>query len=677
MSDTPSTIKKDPVGDAWRRFLGWAHGLNRRTIAWASLALGVVLLLSVNTIASTGMRNVSADLTAERLFTISDGTRKVLTTIDEPVKARVYFSKALGEAAPAYQKYFERVRALLTQYRDISGGRLELEFIDPEAFSDAEDRAVAAGLKGIRLNREGETGYFGLVATNSTDNRSVIEFFAPERERFLEYDITRMVYSLANPKKRVVGLISTLPIEGTFDPRGGMVPPWIILEQMRDFYEVKTLGQDIKEIPADVDILMLVQPDGITDDTQFAIDQFALKGGRILAFVDPVAETAGRQNQMAMMQAGEKSGLDKLFTAWGVHFSKDEVAGDIRNARKVQFGGGYGRQPTVADYVAWLNLNKASLDQADVLAAGIDRLSFGSAGVLSKTDGATTTFQPIVNTSADGMIIPAMALRMQPDPLGLLKSYKPGGKPLTLVARVTGDIKTAFPDGAPKAPEKSDDAAGDKKDDAAAEKKPEDDKAKAADAKAAKPAGAEPLKTGKLSAIIVADTDMLADQFWAEVRDFLGQRVVNPTAHNAALALNALDNLSGSDTMMSLRARGIDDRPFERVEQIRKDAEAKYREKEQGLQSKLKSLQEQLANLETKGDGNVILSDKERQAVEKFRGEMIEVRRELRDVKLDLRRDIDRLDGTIRLVNIAGIPILIGLGALALGYMRRRRSNGS
>lgn len=660
MTDTSKTSpapKKNPIGDAWQRFVEWTQGLNRTTLTWGSLALAAILFFAVNTIAATGLRNISADLTSERLFTISDGTRKVLTSIDEPIKTRVYFSKSLGDAAPNYQKYFERVRALLSQYRDISRGRLELEFIDPEAFSDAEDRAVAAGLKGIRLNREGETGYFGLVATNSTDNRSVVEFFAPERERFLEYDLSRLIFSLANPKKRVVGLISTLPLEGTFDPRGGMVPPWLIVEQMRDFYEVKTLGLDIKEVPADVDILMLVQPDGLSDAAQFAIDQFSLKGGRILAFVDPVSESAGRQNQMAMMTAGGKSSLDKLFTAWGVKFTKDKAAGDIRNARKVQFGGGMGRQPMVAEYVAWINLNKTALDESDVLAAGIDRLMFGTPGFLEHAEGSATKFQPLIRTSPDAMELAADGLRGQPDPLGMLKSYKPGGKPLVLAARITGEAKTAFPDGPPKAEEAKAETADNKP----AEK-----------AEAPKPA--EFLKTGKVSAIIIADTDMLADMFWAEVRDFLGQRVVTPTAHNGAFALNALDNLAGSDTMMSLRARGIDDRPFDRVEKIRKDAEARFREKEQGLQTKLKTVQEQIANLETKGDGKVILSEKERVAIDKFRGEMVEVRRELRDVKLELRKDIDRLDGTLKLVNIAGVPVLIGLGGLLLGYLRRRRT---
>ena len=182
-------------------------------------------MLAVNVIGSTGLRCLRADLTKEGLFTISDGTRKALRAIEEPITARLYFSKGLGDAAPTYQKYFERVRALLEQYRDISGGRFQLQIIDPEPFSDAEDRAVAAGLKGLRLNREGDTAFFGLAAENSTDQTGVIEIFSPERERYLEYDVSKLVWTLNNPKKRIFGLISGVPLNDTFTPPCGMTPP--------------------------------------------------------------------------------------------------------------------------------------------------------------------------------------------------------------------------------------------------------------------------------------------------------------------------------------------------------------------------------------------------------------------------------------------------------------------
>jgi ABC-type uncharacterized transport system involved in gliding motility auxiliary subunit len=664
-SKTPATAPS-PRNSFWEGLVARAARLDRAKLAWGSIALAAIALLSINTITSTALKGVKADLTAERLFTISEGTKKVLASIDEPIQARVYFSKALGDAAPVYQKYFDRVRALLEQYRDLSRGRLQLEFIDPEPFSDAEDQAVSAGLKGVRINREGDTAYFGLAAANSTDNTGVIEFFAPERERFLEYDITKIVWSLANPKKRIVGLISGVSMSGGMSPQGQPTQPWVIMEQIQEFFEVKELQPDVKQIPADVDVLMIAQPEILTEDALYAIDQFALKGGRILAFVDPLPEHGARGRMGMMMPPGVTiNALEKLFKAWGIGYDKGKVAGDLAHARRVQFGGG--RQPVVTEYVAWLGLDARNLDDKDVLSGGVERMNFGSPGILEKLEGAGTEMVPILKTSAQAMVLDADKLRPIPDPVALLRAYQPGGKPLVLAARFIGEAKTAFPDGAPTPAE-----AKDEKKDAAAGKAAPKAPEKPAIASPNPPADAQ-TKSGRINVIVVADTDMLSDQFWVEVREMFGQRMAMPHSHNAAFVMNALENLTGGEIMARLRGRGIDDRPFERVDEIRRDSERRFREKEQSLAGKLKTLQEQLASIETKGgDGKVILAEKDKQAIETFRREMVDVRRELRDVKLALRKDIDRLDGVLKVANIAGVPIAIGLGALLIAWLRRR-----
>jgi ABC-type uncharacterized transport system involved in gliding motility auxiliary subunit len=663
-----SVIAAAPAATAWDRAVSWAGTLGNRKLAWGGLALAAITLLATNVIGGTALRHIKADLTHEGLFTISDGTRKVLRSIDEPIVARLYFSKPLGDAAPAYLKYFDRVRALLEQYRDISGGRFQLQVVDPEPFSDAEDRAVSAGLKGVQLSRGGDTGYFGLSAENSTDQTAVVEFFQPERERFLEYDLSKLVWTLNNPKKRIVGLISGVPMNGAFSPQGQQSPPWAIMDQISEFYEVKDLGNEPKAIAPEVDVLMLVQPEALSDASLYAIDQFALKGGRIMAFVDPNAESSqgGRMGMMQMQQmgGGKPSSLDKLLKTWGVGFDSNKIAGDLSRARRVQFGGS-ARQPLVTEYVAWIGLDKTSIDERDVLSNGIERINMGSAGFFEKIEGATTTLTPILKTSAQAMVIEAEKLRPIPDPVALLRAYKPGSKALILAARLTGETKTAFPDGLPKPDEKKDEkAALPGKAAAKATPKP-DEKAAAA---------AEPqLKTGRLNIILVADSDMLADQFWVEMRDLGGQRIPLPHAHNAAFVLNAIENLSGGEALTGLRGRGIDDRPFDKVDEIRRDGERKFRATEETLQTKLKDVQEQLANVETKGDGKIILADKDKQAIETFKREMLDVRRELRDVKLAMRKDIDRLDGVLKVVNIAGVPALIGFGALGLAWSRRRR----
>jgi ABC-type uncharacterized transport system involved in gliding motility auxiliary subunit len=654
-----------------------AGRLDRSTLAWGAIGLAAVLLLAVNLLSALLFKNIKADLTADHLYTISDGTRKVLAKMEEPVNVRVYYTRKLGEVAPLYGKYFERVKALLEQYRDLSNGKLQLTFLEPEAFSDVEDRAVAGGLRGVRLNQDGETGYFGMVASNTTDNDASVEFFSPDRERFLEYDLTKLINGLANPKKRVVGLIAGIPIDGGMNPMQPMrqpAPPWMVMEQIREFFEVRTLQPDIKSVPADIDVLMLVQPE-LTADAAYAIDQFALGGGRILAFVDPITETSpgqGGMMGMPMPGAGPNAELLKLLKAWGVGLDPAKAAGDPALARRVQFGGG--RRPVVTDYLGWLQIDKNQINEKDVLAASIERLHLASTGILTKAEGATTDVTPIIETTVRAGELEAEKLRFQPDPLALMRDFKSGGAPLMLAARIGGEAKSAFPDGRPKPAEaKSEDAAKDAKD-----KSPEAPKAEAKDAKAAEPD--KPFVAGgKLNIVVVADSDMLNDQFWVEVRDFLGQQVAVPQAHNAAFVLNALENLSGGEALAGLRGRGINDRPFEMVSEIRRDAERRFREKEQTLVAQLKELQEKVAKMETKGGegGNLILSDADKQTIETARGEMIGVRRELRDVKLALRQDIDSLSGWLKFFNVAAIPLAIGLGGLAVGIAQRRRNRPS
>ena len=696
MTGTPKTFA-EKAAHVQSRVTGWtllapgevvkaAGRLDRRTLGWAALALAALLMLSANLISSLLFRNMKVDLTQERLFTLTDGTRKVLSKIEEPINVRVYYSKRFGEAAPVIAKYFERVKALLEQYRDLSRGRVQVTFLDPEPFSDAEDRAVAAGLKGIRLNQDGETGYFGLVASNSTDNDVVIELFTPERERFIEYDLTKLVNGLANPKKRVVGLITGIGIDGGASnpmmPMRQPQPPWMVMEQIREFFEVRPIEQFAKAIPADVDVLLLVQPTLLSKDAAYAVDQYALSGGRVLAFIDPHTESS-QSGPPGMPPLPMSAEMIKLLKAWGLDYDESKVAGDPTIARRVQFGGGRsGRGATVSEYLAWLNIEKAQINEKDPLAAGIEKLNMASVGVLTKSPTATTIVQPIIETTKAAGLIETEKIRFQPNPIEIKKGFKEGGQPLMLAARVAGEGKSAYPEGRPKPdekPAKEGEEKGGKPEKSIEEKVAEKmAEAKAKD-EAAKGVPEKPhVASGRLNVVVVADADMLNDPFWVEVRDFLGQQVAIPQAHNAAFVVNALENLSGGEALAGLRGRGISERPFDRVTAIRRDAESRFRQKEEGLVAKLKDLQEKLAKVETKGGEaggpvTVLLSDKDKQTIETFRGEMLGVRRDLRDVKAELRRDIDKLNWWLHFFNIAAVPLLIGAGGLALAFMQRRR----
>jgi ABC-type uncharacterized transport system involved in gliding motility auxiliary subunit len=644
---------------AWNKFTARCASLGRPALAWGSLALAAVILLSVNVISGVGFRDLQVDMTQERLFSISDGTREVLRNIEEPISVRLYFSRKLGEASPTYARYFERVKRMLDSFSGISGGKLEVSYFDPEPFSPEEDQAVAAGLRKVAFNAEGEVAYFGLTGVNSTDNRETIEFFYPDRETFLEYDVTKLVHSLAHPKKKVVGVITGLPIDGMRDPRTQMFqPPWLIMQQIRELFDVRKLEQNVEAIPADIDVLLVVQPTGLTPEAAYAIDQYALGGGRALVLIDPVSEVT---------QFGDigrsREGLDelaKVLKAWGIEFDRTKVAADISHAQRVRFGPS---GETVTDYVAWLGLDQRNIDKNDVLSAGIETLTFATAGILRPVDGAGTTVTPIVRTSDTAMQVGLTEVGVRAEPIKLLQNYKPGGTPLILAARVSGEAKTAFPDGPPKAAAKAGETG---------ETGQKSDGSGAADSTAGAKSETGPRRSsGNVNAIVIADTDLMADRFWVEERELLGQSVAVPTAQNAALVIGALENLSGNDALIALRGRGVTDRPFTWVEDLRRNAERQFREKEQKLTQRLQELQGELAKLESSNEGVVAISVDEKDA-EKFRSEILKTRRELRDVKLALRRDIDQLDGWLKFANIALVPLLIGIGGVGWSLWHRR-----
>src|SRR5215470_16174077 len=343
---------------------------SRRAVAVAALACIALMLVSVNVIAARFF-TWRLDLTGERLYTLSPGTLRTLTRVEEPITLRFYYSTRLADEVPSYGVYAQRVRELLDQYVAAARGKIRLEVYNPLPFSDAEDRAVAFGLQGVPLDVAGEQVYFGLAATNSTDDQQVIAFFQPERERFLEYDLTKLVHALAFPKKTVVGLMTPLPLEGDMMAmmRGRPSQPMTVIEQLQQLDQVKSLTSDIAEIPADIDVLMLVHPQKLPEKTLFAIDQFVLKGGKALIFVDPLSELqASHPSQLNPPGSPNSSNLERLFKSWGFEVPAKTVAGDRRDAQRVGVPVP-GRAPRPLDYIAWLNLRAPNLNRDDMITA--------------------------------------------------------------------------------------------------------------------------------------------------------------------------------------------------------------------------------------------------------------------------------------------------------------------
>jgi ABC-type uncharacterized transport system involved in gliding motility auxiliary subunit len=629
------------------------RSLFRRNSALIALLSAALLFVAVNIIAGEYLASARLDLTQQGLYTLSSGSRATLAHIDEPITLRFYYSPRLGQEIPSYGVYADRVREMLKEYEALAKGKIVLEVLDPAPFSPTEDRAVAFGLQGVPLDQGGEQVYFGLAATNATDDQEIISFFQTDRERFLEYDLTKLIHSLAFPKKTVIGLATELPLEGDImaGMQGRPLVPYVVLDQLRQLYDVHSIGTDFDAVPADVDVLMLVHPQNLSPKTLYAIDQFVLKGGRALVFVDPNSETQrGHPSQLNPPGAPNDSDLQPLFKAWGLQMESKVIAGDRQAARRVNAG--TEEHQVAVDYLAWLSLSAANLNHDDLITADLTQINMASAGILDKLPDAKTSFTPLISTSMDSMAIPVATVQGAPDPAGMLRDFQPGGKQLVLAAHVTGPADTAFPDGPPPP---------DKKDDKAA---------------TSPPAPAPQLKTAAqpINIVVVADTDILDDRFWVQVQDFFGQRVAVPVANNGDFVANAVDMLSGGADLISLRSRGTSARPFTLVENIQHAADTKYEQSEKSLEDRLKDTQAKMKSLRDAGGKPGVAPDAaQNEAIENFRSQLLATRQQLRQVQLAEREDINRLKAWLEFFDIALIPILVAIAAATVGIIRVRR----
>lgn len=623
--------------------------MNRTQVTFSFL-VALALFIGVNIIANETLTAQRLDLTSNKLFTLSDGSRNIVARLDEPVTLRLYFSARQFADIPQFLTYGKRVRDLLEEYAAASKGMLNLQVIEPEPFSEAEDQAVGYGIQQLPISATGDTGYLGLVGTNATAQEIPIPYLNPEHEGALEYEVTKLIYTLANPKKRVIGVLTDLPVlAGSPNPQTGEPGrAWASFELLKELFELKTLDRELGKIDADIDTLLIVHPKDLPRKMLYAIDQFILGGGKAIIFVDPMAEEdrPERDPNNPMVMPKIDSGLPELFAKWGISMAPDQVAGDLEAAVRVSVNGERG--PQEVNYLPWLQLVGARLNQDDFITHQLKSVNVGSAGVLEPTKDAKTTFTPLLMTGPKSGLISRDAVMFVRDPAGMLKTFKADKSNLTLAARISGHIDSAFP-GAPL-----------------------DEKDKRA------PGNPAHLKssTSPVNLIVVADTDILADRFWVRMERFLDMQVPNPFANNGDFLINAVDNLGGNDDLISLRSRGEYSRPFKVVAQIQREAETAYRDQEQALRATLKETETKLQALQTtqEGSGEALLSPAQRKEIELFRGEQLKTRKQLRAVQHDLQKNIERLGTQLKFLNIGAIPLLLSLFAIGAALFRMRRT---
>jgi len=619
----------------------------KKILSGTGVAIAAVLSMAIIILINATLTSWRLDLTENKLFTLSEGTLNIVRGLDEPVTLDFYVSRTSMAEIPQLVSYANRVHDLLDEYAAESNGKLRLNVVEPEPFSEEEDRAVASGLQGMPINAAGDMGYFGLVGTNSTDGEVTIPFFQYEREQKLEYDLTKLIFNLAHPKKRVIGLISTLPV---FTPMMAGAPVWTVAQLVSEFFEVRMIDSAL-EINKDLDLLLVIHPKGLSELTQFAIDQYLLGGGKAMFFVDPLAEADRPQPnpENPYDVPVTSSNLEKLFTAWGISVSSTEIAADMTNAMRVQIRTDRGVEQT--NYLPWMKLEKSNFNQDDFVTSELNIIALGSAGSISKNEGASVNFSPLIETSTEAMQMPAEVLQYQREPAQLLADFKSANRKFTLAARLSGKVSSAYPDGAPTADVNN----------------PFDQDYVAPQ---------QLLKEGEINAIVVADSDILSDEFWISQQDFFGVQVPQPTADNGNFVINALENMSGSSDLISLRNRGEYARPFTVVDDIRRDAESEFREQQQMLETKLAETEKKIAELQQEKTGSeLLLSDAQRAEIDKFRLEQVNTRKELRAVQHELQKNIEQLGTVLKFINIGLTPLLIVLFALTAGMLRSRRKS--
>ena len=623
---------------------------------WRSVSMGVgglillaVLFLAVVMASNVGLRGVRADLTQNKLYTLSKGTQQVLSDLKEPVNLYFYFSRDVAaKQSPLVMPYAARVREFLEEISARAAGKIHLQVIDPQPFSDDEDRAAEFGLQAVHPAAMGDALYFGLAGTNSTDGRSAIPTFMPDREEFLEYDVAKLIQELGTPKKPVIGLLDSIGIQGQFNPQTRqMGEPWPIYTQMQQLFNVRTLTSDLDHIDTDIGVLMVVHPKHLPPKTLYAIDQFVMRGGRMLLMVDPNAgaDVSGQDpsNPLAAAMANHSSDLQPLLATWGVDYDPTKVIGDLGRGLEVRTSASSGP----VRHIGILGLRHADMEPKDVVTASLESINLATVGSLSARAGAKTSFEPLLFSSASSEPLPAQRFNALADPAVLRDGFKSTGVRYAIAARITGPVDSAYPAGPP------------------AELKPAVGTPTSHLAKSTVPA----------NIVVIADTDFLMDYLWVQTRELLGQRIAQPFANNGDLIDNLLDNLSGSSALISVRGRASFSRPFERIEALKRQADDRLRAKALELQAQLQQTERNLTELQRKRNdqSSLMLSPEQEAELKSFTAEKTRVRKELRETERGLDVDINRLGSRLKVMNIGLPPLLVAIAGMIILSLRRRR----
>jgi ABC-type uncharacterized transport system involved in gliding motility auxiliary subunit len=639
------------------------------------LSVAVVLIVLVALLSS--LPGFRIDLTEDRLYSLSDGTKRLVASLEEPLELIFFYSDSATEDAPQIRSYGTRVQELLKEIVIASDGKLRLSIIDPEPFSEEEDLAAQYGVQAVPVSQGAQAIYFGLVVVQDVDPEEVplgvrvseiMPLIRPDLEQFLEYEFMKLITKVGNPDRQVVGLLTELEIDGGFNPVVGQATqPWMVMDVMRQLYEVKRVDSTSAEIDPDVDILVMIHPQGLSEKMLYAIDQYVLAGGEALIFLDPNADSmVTRAPQGNLIPAGMSSSLPGLLDSWGVSFDASKVLTDNELALRVSMG----QNQRPIPHLGMLGVQRSYLNQDDIVTNGLETINMSSVGSIAQAEGAMTIFEPIIVSSTDAMLMESALLEDVTDPSILFDEFISANQSYVIAARVSGQVSSAFPEGRPLEPVTEPDFQSDEVDGVLEESSDEPEDATDSD-EVQHLASSD----GPINLLIFSDTDMLSDRMWVQVAQFMGQRIPQPFANNGDLVINALDNLSGGADLAGIRSRGRYSRPFTRVINLQREADDRLRQEEAELLDRLAETEQALADLNQTDDGQVIgqITPEIQEEVDRFNGELLDTRRRLRDVQYQLTEDIEQLGSRLLAINTFMIPFLLTLLLLGVGYFRSRR----
>ena len=639
------------------------------------------------------------DLTEDNLYSLSDGTRNIVASLEHPIELMFFYSDSAIEDLPQIRNYGTRVQELLREIVIASNGRLSMSVIDPEPFSEDEDLATQYGVQAVPVTQGGEAIYFGLVViqTDADGGGPVVvpvletmPLIRPDQEQFLEYEFLKLITRVGNPDLPVVGLLTELDIDGGFNPiMGQATPPWMVMDFIRQLYEVRRVDIAADDIDVDIDLLMIVHPQDLSQQMLYAIDQHVMRGGKTMVFLDPSADSmVTRSPQGNLIPAGMSSDLPGLLAAWGIAYASDKVLTDSDLALRVRMG--QNQQPEA--HLGMLGVHRENLAGDDIITNRLEAINFSSTGAIASAENANTVFEPLIQSSTNAMLMDAGFLEDVSDPSILFDEFVSAQQSFVIAARVSGVIDSAFPDGRPVVEEADVEAV--EETDVEDSEVDESDSAEATEADASTGVDEDPgaereespvaehiaSSNGEVNIVIFADTDMLSDRLWVQVAQFLGQRIPQPFANNGDIVINTLDNLSGSADLVSIRSRGTYSRPFTRVLNLQRKADDRLRIEESELLDRLTETEAALAELNQTKDGQLIgqITPEIQAEIDQFNAELLDTRRRLRDVQFQLSEDIEQLGSRLKAINTGLIPILLTLLLLGASYLRaqgRRTAN--